>query len=142
MDVAPHPGSPEFNASGISGGDQFGVSAAAVGDNFIVGADQPFTDAGVVYWLDGATGNLLLTIANPEPATGDHFGNRVAALGGDLSWGGPGRRRSDKLGTVYVFQGAGTGGRRPADDQPHPRSNDRRRHVDRGPGLHGGRRGE
>jgi hypothetical protein len=101
--------------------DYFGASAAAVGDGFAIGASQPYTGAGVVYWLDAATGNVVLTINNPEPAVGDGFGDQVAALGSNLivaaPWDevpAPGYDAGvEDAGSVYVFQGANAAGDTP-----------------------------
>ncbi len=91
--------------------DKFGTSACAVGDNFLVGADQPWAGPGVAYLLEGSTGDVVLTVPNPEPATNDRFGNRVAALGNDvlvaayLDDAVVGDAVVADVGCVYVFKG-------------------------------------
>jgi hypothetical protein len=98
----------------LTRGDQFGISAAAVGRNFLVGSDQPYTGAGVAYLLDGAGGDVLLAIANPEPAAGDRFGNQVAAWGNDLIVAAPfDDDGAADAGSVYVFKGAESAGDTP-----------------------------
>jgi predicted Ser/Thr protein kinase len=95
--------------------DEFGKYAAAVGDNLLIGSPQP-RGPGVAYLFDGATADLLLTIPNPEPATGDEFGTSVRALGNDIVVAAyHDDAGATNAGSVYVFAGAN---RRPevADD--------------------------
>jgi len=89
---------------------EFGKSLAVVGDNILVGAyDTPadgMEHAGKAYLFDGATGELLLEIPNPEPGP-DFFGWQLASFGNDILVsaiadavdGAPGH------GTVYLFEG-------------------------------------
>ncbi|MFN3409758.1 MAG: tail fiber domain-containing protein [Limisphaerales bacterium] len=67
-------------------GDYFGARLAVVGnDRVLIGAtgdDTGATGAGAAY-LFNVNGNLLLTITNPTPDLGEHFGRAVAALGSD-----------------------------------------------------------
>src|SRR5438552_4142304 len=67
-------------------GDQFGIAVAAVGvDKVLIGASSDntgATDAGSAY-LFSTSGALLITFNNPAPASGDSFGNAVAAIGAD-----------------------------------------------------------
>ena len=65
--------------------DGFGNAVTLDGDKALVGAHQDDTDAedsGAAYLFDVNSGNLLQTITNPTPATGDNFGFSVA-LDGD-----------------------------------------------------------
>ena len=78
----------------LSGDDQFGYVVAAIargpgdprgpGLDAIVGApnDDPLgiLDAGSVYLFDGDTGDLILTIPNPEPTEADQFGFSVIGI--------------------------------------------------------------
>ncbi len=67
--------------------DRFGHSVAISGTRVVVGApndDSGATDAGrgYVYELTSGTPNVpLLTLNNPSPALGDHFGSSVAIDG-------------------------------------------------------------
>jgi len=66
--------------------DHFGNSVAAVGtDRVLIGAwkdDSGATDAGAAY-LFSTSGALLTTFTNPAPASNEHFGFSVAAVGSD-----------------------------------------------------------
>ncbi len=66
--------------------DWFGYSVAAVGtDRVLIGAildDASVSDAGAAY-LFSTNGTLLTIFTNPTPATFDHFGGSVAAVGTD-----------------------------------------------------------
>jgi hypothetical protein len=68
-------------------GDVFGYSVAAVGtDRVLIGApydDTGISDAGAAY-LFSTNGALLTTFTNPAPASSDHFGSPVVAVGTDL----------------------------------------------------------
>ncbi len=82
---------------------------AAVGDDVLVGAKYYDTDehnAGRAYLFDGQTGELLLTIDNPDPDGFEYFGEAVAAVGMDI---GVGADYDDTLGThsgkAYLFSG-------------------------------------
>ena len=95
--------------------DQFGGSVAALDGNFIVGAYlndvMGYEDAGSAYLFDGKTGQLLLTLDNPEPAVntpGDWFGRSVAGVHGRIVVGAQYDDHPDGengTGTVYVFNG-------------------------------------
>ena len=98
--LTPEPGSNDF----------FGCSVAAVGNNILVGAPTsgwlPGPNSGVAYLLDGMTGDVLLTLGNPNPSPGDCFGLRVAAVGTDLLVGA---NHDDTAGidagAAYLFDG-------------------------------------
>ena len=64
--------------------DQFGLSVAVSGGIMVVGTPGDSTGAyavGLAYVFDVATGNLLRTLNNPTPASGDGFGSSVAISG-------------------------------------------------------------
>jgi hypothetical protein len=69
-----------------AGGDNFGISVAAVGsDRVLIGALNDNTgaaQAGAAY-LFSTNGTLLTTFTNPTPAASEFFGQSVAAVGGD-----------------------------------------------------------
>jgi hypothetical protein len=73
-------------------GDRFGYSVAAAGANILVGAPyfdpEGQGDAGEAYLFD-QEGDLLCTIANPDPGAYDYFGYSVAAVGADILVGAP-----------------------------------------------------
>lgn len=66
--------------------DFFGSPVAAVGTNQVLigasGDDTGASDAGAAY-LFSINGTLLTTFTNPTPATGDRFGDSLAAVGTD-----------------------------------------------------------
>jgi outer membrane protein assembly factor BamB len=69
--------------------DEFGAAIVGVGGNVLVG--DPTNDLGgynegTAYLFDGATGDLLLTIAIPAPGTpgASRFGEQVGVIGSDL----------------------------------------------------------
>lgn len=95
----------------------FGESVGAMGSNLLVGADLDDTagpDAGVAYLFDGATGNLLQTFLNPNPAPDssgarDNFGGALAGFGDDVLVGAATEDIGARdAGVVYLFDG-GTG---------------------------------
>jgi hypothetical protein len=108
-------------------GDWFGNSVAAVGDNVLSGAlgvDTPVHDAGAGYLFDGKTGEVLLTLQEPEPHDSDWLGATVAAAGSNLLVGAP----LDHLGGVeaggaYLFDGS-TGKLLQSFHQPKPQADD------------------
>lgn len=87
--------------------DQFGTAVATLGELTLVGApgkDINGEDAGSVYLFDNLTGQLLLTIDNPEPNRGDEFGKAIALSDDYLVVGA----RDDDTdarnsGSVYIF---------------------------------------
>ncbi len=91
--------------------DNFGFSVSPIGGNILIGAprDNPsgVQDAGSAYVFDGTTGDLLLTIPNPELGIVDEFGRSVASVDGNLLVGTPGNQLFDgrNVGSVYVFDG-------------------------------------
>jgi hypothetical protein len=93
-------------------GDAFGYAVAVTGDYALVSApndDTGATDAGSVYLFSAATGDLLRTFRNPEPATGDLFGRSVALHGDTVLIGAySDDAAGTDAGTVYLFS-ASTG---------------------------------
>ncbi|MBC8872796.1 MAG: hypothetical protein H8E44_25465 [Planctomycetes bacterium] len=89
-------------------GDFFGVPVAVAGGNVLVGATADHADAnqgGAVYLFDGATGELLLTIANPPPRAEDCFGVPVTAVGQKVLIGAPcDDEDATDSGIVYLFE--------------------------------------
>jgi hypothetical protein len=108
-------------------GDWFGNSVAAVGGNVLsgaLGADSPVHDAGAAYLFDAKTGNVLLTVQEPQPHDSDWFGATVAAAGTNLLVGAP----LDHVGGVeaggaYLFDGS-TGKLLQSFHQPKPQADD------------------
>ena len=93
----------------------FGDSVGAQGSNILVGdtlEDTAGDDAGAAYLFDGATGNLLQTFLNPNPAPGapfsrDFFGDSVTGFGDDVLVSAPREDLAgDDTGAVYLFDGA------------------------------------
>ena len=63
--------------AGVNGG--FGFSVAISGNTVLIGeAVVPTGVIGKVYLFDAVTGTLLREIQNPDPASGDFFGNSIA----------------------------------------------------------------
>ena len=91
--------------------DRFGAAVAVLTNgDLLIGAsedDTGATQAGSAYVIDETTGALLLTLNNPDPAWGDHFGFSVAALpSGDLAVGALADDAGAKdAGSVYIFDG-------------------------------------
>ncbi len=82
-----------FYSPATGGGQYFGNSVAAVGDNILVGAGG----TGKAAYLFDTSGNLLQTFPNPVGA-GNYFGQYVAAVGNDVlisAFGG--------AGAAYLF---------------------------------------
>ncbi len=93
----------------------FGDSVGAQGSNILVGDtldDTAGEDAGAAYLFDGATGNLIQTFLNPNPAPGapfsrDFFGNSVTGFGDDVLVSAPDEDiAGEDAGAVYLFDGA------------------------------------
>ena len=88
--------------------DYFGTSVAGLGDDkIVIGAHRDDTDGqdcGMAYVFD-TSGQLLQTVHNPAPDSGDEFGVEAAALGDDKFL--VTARRDDSgatdSGTVYMF---------------------------------------
>jgi VCBS repeat-containing protein len=94
-----------LNSPTPAAGEQFGFVVAALGDDILVGARWDNREeiagnanGGAVYLFDGATGDLLQTIANPAPTAWDAFGVSVATLGDQVLVG------SQFGNAAYTFQ--------------------------------------
>ena len=87
-------------------GDGFGGQFAAFGDDLLASApgnDTGADNAGVVYLLDGDTGDVLRTFFNPNPIAGDVFGVGVAAFGaGEIVVGAP-TGNFNRPGVAYLI---------------------------------------
>ncbi|MEM7043883.1 MAG: hypothetical protein AAF543_13820 [Pseudomonadota bacterium] len=114
-----------------AGGDQFGysVSLSADGSTALVGArtdDTGAVNAGSAYLFDVSTGNLLQTLNNPTPATGDIFGESVS-LSADGSTALVGAFNDDtgatNTGSAYLFDTA-TGNLLQTINNPTPATSD------------------
>jgi hypothetical protein len=105
-----------------------GRQVAAVGDKVLAGADCWSVDAlysGAAFLFDGATGDRLRTLANPTPASSDHFGYSVAALGSNVLVGAFGDDTGAlDAGAVYLLN-ASTGDVIRTFQKPTPAVNDR-----------------
>jgi hypothetical protein len=97
----PHPGRQQFSG--------FGTAVAVVGpDKFVVGAqnDDAAANGGGAAYLFDLSGNLLATLTNPVPASGDSLGQSVASVGPDrILVGSPINFTSG--GTAYLFNTSG-----------------------------------
>jgi hypothetical protein len=92
----------------------FGESVGAVGSDPLVGANLDDTagpDAGAAYRFDGASGNLLQTFLNPNPApdsfgSRDFFGFAMTGLGNDVLVSAPNEDMgAQDAGVAYLFDG-------------------------------------
>ncbi len=69
----------------LDAGACFGISVAMVGNSVLVGAMKGGPQgAGAAYLFDADSGDLLLTIPNPDPQFGDDLGTSVTALGSNI----------------------------------------------------------
>jgi hypothetical protein len=121
--------------------DSFGFAIAAVGNNILIGSrdsDDPDTgtkNAGIAYLYDGTTGELLLTLQNPDPRIGESFGRSVAAVGNDILIGSRYRNATASDGTVLIKSGAAylfdgtTGDLLQTIANPDPETGDRFAHA-------------
>lgn len=88
----------------------FGVAAAALGDNALIG-DKSFrpsrADGGVVYLFDCVTGEVLRTFQNPAPAVDDGFGQSIAVVDGNVLIGANHANANGfNVGAAYLFDGS------------------------------------
>lgn len=88
--------------------DLFGTPRpVAVAGNFVIAAPSAdfggFTNAGTVYLVEGSSGQLV-TIENPDPATNDFFGYRIATAGTNFVVAAPFDSSGD--GSVYLYAGS------------------------------------
>ncbi|WP_442506614.1 hypothetical protein SH528x_005468 [Novipirellula sp. SH528] len=114
-------------ANPTAGVDYFGSSVAVSGNTVVVGALQDNTGAffsGSAYVFNATTGVLLATLANPTPASRDHFGVSVSVSGNTVVVGA---YRDDTgasdSGSAYVFN-ATTGALLTTLANPTPSSGD------------------
>jgi len=100
----PAPGPPDY-----AGGDSFGSSLAVLGTNVVISAqldDAGATNAGSVYLMDPASGDIIQTFSNPSPSFNDQFGTAVATLGDDVIIGAPlDDTGASNTGSAYLFDG-------------------------------------
>jgi hypothetical protein len=90
--------------SNAEAGDWFGVSVAAAGDNFVVGAplnDTGQKDAGWCSVIRAATGERFKSLPNPVAMAGDNFGRSVTAIGTMALVGAPGTKEVSLGGAVW-----------------------------------------
>jgi len=91
-----------------AGGESFGESVAALGEDILVGTPGESTggpDRGAAYRFKSDDCTLLTTFVQPSgPRDGDRFGFRIAALGSNILVSAPNRPSS---GELYLFDGAG-----------------------------------
>ena len=106
----------------------FGASVGGVGADPLVGAIMDRTagpNAGAAYLFDDATGDLLQTFLNPNPAPDpsgglDFFGQAVEGFGDDILVSAPGEHLgAQDAGVVYLFDGA-TGALLQTFQKPNP----------------------
>lgn len=88
----------------------FGVTAAALGDNVLIG-DKSFrpsrADGGIVYLFDSVTGEVLRTFQNPAPAVDDGFGQSIAVVDGNVLIGANHAHANGfNVGAAYLFDGS------------------------------------
>jgi Ca2+-binding RTX toxin-like protein len=90
----------------------FGAAVGSAGTNVLIGAPGKNSGAGEVDVYQGdptvpGFGDLLLSVPNPSPGPGDHFGAAVAGLGTNLLVGAPfaGTLAPPSLGMAYLFSG-------------------------------------
>lgn len=85
----------------------FGFAVAVAGSNIVVGAPYDSTlgdTVGAAYLIDGDTGAVLQSFANPDPDAFDGFGWAVAAVGNTLLIGAYGDdNAATDGGAVYQF---------------------------------------
>ncbi|HEV8290318.1 MAG TPA: hypothetical protein VGP94_00275, partial [Tepidisphaeraceae bacterium] len=103
-----------FNPS-PSANDYFGNAVAALGDDVVIGSYYDDRDGllrnGAVYIYSGSvigpTMSPRLVLANPTPATDDHFGISLATYGNNILIGCDGEDKGAiDAGAAYLFDGA------------------------------------
>jgi WD40 repeat protein len=117
-----------FENPAPAAGDEFGISVSVSGDRLLVGAhldDTTAGNAGRAYLFDAATGSLVHTFENPDPGSGDHFGNAVSVSGDRVLIGAhDDNTTGSNSGRAYVFDAA-TGNLVHTLDNPAPDAGDR-----------------
>ncbi len=107
--------------------DYFGYSVSLSGNTAVVGAHRDNTGAsesGQAYVFDATTGALIAALANPSPASEDHFGRSVSVSGNTVVVGAHSDNTgASNSGQVYVFNAA-TGALIGALANPSPASFD------------------
>ncbi|MEX2137673.1 MAG: fibronectin type III domain-containing protein [Pirellulales bacterium] len=69
------------------------------------GDDTGFTDSGLTYVFDAETAQLLQTLANPRPSSGDAFGHSVSVWGSRLVISAPFEDGTTyDRGAVHIFE--------------------------------------
>lgn len=109
-----HAGSYELDQTvldpGSKSSDFFACAMAPIGNDLIVGArfaDTGAVDAGAVYLIDGTSGQVRMTYANPSPTIGAQFGAAVTSLGGWVAVAAPhAATAGPHAGAVYLFDAA------------------------------------
>jgi len=107
--------------------DHFGEAVAAMDQNVLIAAPQPFSGGpGFVCLFDGLTGRLLHRFQHPTPHPGDGFGSSVTSLGDKVFIGA---YQDDTVatdaGAVYAFELKGSQWKlRPRFLAHVPRAND------------------
>ncbi|HSV05081.1 MAG TPA: hypothetical protein VLI07_01135 [Candidatus Binatus sp.] len=93
-----------FQKPAPTGGEQFGLTVAAAGDNVLVAAPSD-AQGGHVYLFDGTTGALLRTFADPAAQADDQFGAAIAWADGKVLIGAPGDQTGGLVnaGAAYLF---------------------------------------
>ncbi len=94
--------------------DYFGNTVGALGDDIVIGSYYDdmggFARSGAVYVFgagaSGATNSPRLTLANPTPATDDHFGISLATYGNYILIGCDGEDKGAlDAGAAYLYDG-------------------------------------
>lgn len=101
----------------LTSGDRFGAAIGLTGGGHLVTIGAPgatvsgFSGAGVVHAFDQWSGSFQITLANPEPHPGDHFGAAIGSTRHDFLVGAP---DSDAVaadaGAAYLFRSDSFGG--------------------------------
>ncbi len=102
--------------------DEFGTSLTSIGKNIVVSApfdDFGATDSGSIYVFDSTNGNLLKTIRNPNPHSGDQFGTSLDNYNGNILVGAPNVGSSTIAGEAYLLDGNGNVLLNITNPQPH-----------------------
>jgi hypothetical protein len=90
-------------------GEFFGLGLAALGAYAVIGSpgdDSLAPYAGTAYVFDTTTGDLLLTLANPDPNNGDFFGAKIVVVDNNVVIGAQDDDTvGNNAGAAYVFEG-------------------------------------
>ncbi len=113
----------KFSGSDTQAGDQFGISVAIDGTDFLVGAwheDTRANNAGAAYFFayDGSTWQQQKLMA-PDGLAHDHFGYSVSFDNGLAAFGAPGSSdNGSQSGAVYYSEHSGTNWQNPVKYVP------------------------